>query len=239
VGATQRALRLQLKRCLFPEERLKRATGVTGMGALTGCKFQPSRGTFFSTIFTIIVIGVNMEQFENLKELVVSLTLGDRQKNKNKWMSKGFRKISRSRLVAYWESRLAKRDPKDLAMYAEILAGYKVALARRERMAVRMMEAKQAQQEALEKLKKEAHPPGASTMVRTAVIAAAKWAGAGFITASEKTIETRKATCAGCEHWDAGALKQTGRCRKCGCSTWAKIRMATESCPEGKWGAEA
>jgi hypothetical protein len=65
-----------------------------------------------------------------------------------------------------------------------------------------------------------------------------------FIFAAEKMpicpadiLAEREATCRACEWWDAAALNATGRCRKCGCSTWAKLRMATERCPLGKWEA--
>lgn len=52
VGATQCARRLQLKRCLFPEETLKLAIGVTHTGALIGFKYQLPRGTIVGTLFT-------------------------------------------------------------------------------------------------------------------------------------------------------------------------------------------
>jgi hypothetical protein len=48
-------------------------------------------------------------------------------------------------------------------------------------------------------------------------------------------LKCRMQLCKACEWWDAAALKGTGRCKKCGCSTWAKLRMATERCPIGKW----
>lgn len=50
-------------------------------------------------------------------------------------------------------------------------------------------------------------------------------------------LAAREAICRACPEWDAAALNATGRCRKCGCSTWAKLRMATERCPLGKWEA--
>jgi hypothetical protein len=50
-----------------------------------------------------------------------------------------------------------------------------------------------------------------------------------------ETLIIREATCRACPEWDAKALKGTGRCRICKCSTWAKLRMATERCPIGKW----
>jgi hypothetical protein len=65
----------------------------------------------------------------------------------------------------------------------------------------------------------------------------ANFARAGFATTPPEALATREATCRACPEWDAAALNATGRCRKCGCSTWAKLRMATERCPIGKWGA--
>ena len=68
--------------------------------------------------------------------------------------------------------------------------------------------------------------------------AAHRFARAGFATTPPEALATREATCRACPEWDATALNNTGRCRKCGCSTWAKLRMATERCPLGKWEAE-
>lgn len=51
----------------------------------------------------------------------------------------------------------------------------------------------------------------------------------------EETLKTRLEACRKCEFWNSKALRGTGRCMKCGCSTWAKLRMATEKCPIGKW----
>jgi hypothetical protein len=59
----------------------------------------------------------------------------------------------------------------------------------------------------------------------------------GFPIISDQILEIRKSTCHACIEWDNAALNNTGRCRKCGCSTWAKLRMATERCPLGKWEA--
>jgi hypothetical protein len=67
--------------------------------------------------------------------------------------------------------------------------------------------------------------------------AAHRFARSGFTTTPPEALATREATCRACPEWDAQALNATGRCRKCGCSTWAKLRMATERCPLGKWEA--
>ncbi len=62
-----------------------------------------------------------------------------------------------------------------------------------------------------------------------------KFSASGFSTTPPDALATREATCRACPEWDAAALNGTGRCRKCGCSTWAKLRMASERCPIGKW----
>jgi len=67
--------------------------------------------------------------------------------------------------------------------------------------------------------------------------AVTRFARSGFATTPPEILATREATCRACPEWDAQALNATGRCRKCGCSTWAKLRMATERCPLGKWEA--
>ena len=61
------------------------------------------------------------------------------------------------------------------------------------------------------------------------------WTASGFAPTPPDILATREATCRACSEWDAAAMGGTGRCRKCGCSTWAKLRMATERCPLGKW----
>ena len=63
------------------------------------------------------------------------------------------------------------------------------------------------------------------------------WAKSGFKIADNELIEYRKEICKSCDQWDASALNNTGRCKKCGCSTCAKLRMSTERCPIGKWEA--
>ena len=70
-----------------------------------------------------------------------------------------------------------------------------------------------------------------------AMQATGRFARSGFATTPPEILAQREATCRACPEWDAQALNATGRCRKCGCSTWAKLRMATERCPLGKWEA--
>jgi hypothetical protein len=70
-----------------------------------------------------------------------------------------------------------------------------------------------------------------------AMQATGRFARSGFAATPPEILAQREATCRACPEWDAAALNKTGRCRKCGCSTWAKLRMATERCPIGKWEA--
>lgn len=64
---------------------------------------------------------------------------------------------------------------------------------------------------------------------------ATKWAKSGFPIPDPETFNARLEICKGCEFWDESGFAKTGRCKKCGCSTQAKLRMATEKCPIGKW----
>lgn len=81
------------------------------------------------------------------------------------------------------------------------------------------------------------NPPPIPSQIASAISAAHRFTRAGFATTPPEALATREATCRACPEWDAAALNNTGRCRKCGCSTWAKLRMATERCPLGKWEA--
>lgn len=81
-----------------------------------------------------------------------------------------------------------------------------------------------------------ATPPPLATQIASATGSLTRWVSNGLKFVSDEELERRKAICAGCEFWDPEAFQGTGRCLKCGCSTWAKLRMATESCPVGKWG---
>jgi len=51
----------------------------------------------------------------------------------------------------------------------------------------------------------------------------------GFDRASEELITDRKAICMSCD------LNDIGRCFKCNCYLYAKIRIRKEKCPENKW----
>jgi hypothetical protein len=78
-------------------------------------------------------------------------------------------------------------------------------------------------------------PPSFLAQMVSAMGAATKFVEAGAPTLSKEALLDRMEICKGCEWWSPTAFNNTGRCLKCGCSTWAKLQMATESCPIGKW----
>lgn len=80
-------------------------------------------------------------------------------------------------------------------------------------------------------------PPTLLNQLTTFSKASVGFAKSGFKTTPPEVLADREAICRACPEWDAKALNGTGRCKKCGCSTWAKLRMATERCPLGKWEA--
>lgn len=66
-------------------------------------------------------------------------------------------------------------------------------------------------------------------------IATGKFASSQFRICDSDILEARESVCRSCEKWDAKAILGLGKCNECGCATWPKIRMASESCPLGKW----
>ena len=65
--------------------------------------------------------------------------------------------------------------------------------------------------------------------IQTFFVAAKNWVTSGFPILKDEEFLIRKKICRKCEFWKAG------KCKKCGCSTDFKMRMATERCPIGKW----
>ena len=57
---------------------------------------------------------------------------------------------------------------------------------------------------------------------------------AGFKIADDETLAKRQAICDTCQYWKASARLGMGKCLKCGCSL-AKLKLASEECPIGKW----
>lgn len=65
--------------------------------------------------------------------------------------------------------------------------------------------------------------PGLGGMVRAAAAPARRQADA-------ESVALRQAACTACSQNDLG------RCRRCSCYLWPKVRVAEESCPDGLWG---
>ena len=81
-----------------------------------------------------------------------------------------------------------------------------------------------------------AAPPSFFDKVKSVSAATVKFAQSGFAATPQDELDKRLALCKGCEWWDPESFGKTGSCKKCGCSTWAKLRMASEKCPIDKWG---
>lgn len=77
--------------------------------------------------------------------------------------------------------------------------------------------------------------PSAAEMATGLMRSAAAWGKSGFKLADEDKLTARLDACKTCPEWDAAGMGGTGRCRKCGCSTQAKLRIDVEKCPLGKW----
>jgi hypothetical protein len=77
--------------------------------------------------------------------------------------------------------------------------------------------------------------PSLKERAKTLTVSLYKWAINGFKKAPPKLLNQRLEICKSCEFWDSTKFNGTGRCNKCGCSTWAKLRLKTSKCPIGKW----
>jgi predicted Zn-ribbon and HTH transcriptional regulator len=83
----------------------------------------------------------------------------------------------------------------------------------------------------------EFNNPKIRDMAKSLGSSVAKFIKSGMRKVSPEQFEERLQVCKTCDLWDSSGFGGTGRCKKCGCSTWAKLRMATERCPIGKWEA--
>jgi hypothetical protein len=196
---------------------------------------------------------------EELKNLVYALTLAVRKSKRTQWIEKGFSRVNQRKdfLLNYWVCRLAKNDKTDLALYQQILNDYNTVMLNTAKTAENFKNSEESetseQNAAIRSTSaKELAPPtkpevdGRSKqilatpaqMIASAGTAAVNWIKGGLQTLSEDKVQKRLDICKSCEFWDSSALNGTGRCRKCGCSTWAKIRMPAEQCPDKKWLAE-
>lgn len=77
--------------------------------------------------------------------------------------------------------------------------------------------------------------PSLATQAKSLLKAGFNWAQNGFELVDEAQLDKRLFICSGCDLWDSAGFGGTGRCSECGCSTQAKLRLASEKCPIGKW----
>jgi hypothetical protein len=61
------------------------------------------------------------------------------------------------------------------------------------------------------------------------------WVANGMPIATKEVYDFRKSICDSCPFWDKDGNMGMGKCNQCGC-TVAKLHLATEKCPVGKWG---
>jgi hypothetical protein len=61
------------------------------------------------------------------------------------------------------------------------------------------------------------------------------WVSNGMPIATKEVYELRKSICDSCPFWDKDGNMGMGKCKQCGCTS-AKLHLATEKCPVGKWG---
>jgi hypothetical protein len=153
----------------------------------------------------------------HLDKIVVALTISDRKsKNKpmaKKWLSRGFKKILKQDLIKYWENRIAA-NAADLELYKLILKKYEKTLV------------------PVEQIK----APSAWQMLKTAATAGKNFIKSGMKFVTEEEFIAREIICKDCEFWNPKGYANTGQCLRCGCSTKAKLRLQSESCPINKWG---
>jgi hypothetical protein len=160
------------------------------------------------------------------------LTLyGKSEKKQQDWIDKGFNKISQDRLVEYWKKRIDQNEEdKHLAC---VMAQ---EMAKNNGRPVRIMgDLPELISESSVNDVKPVYPP-AKRMATSLAQSVTQWVKNGFKLTPEDKLQERLDICKGCEFWDKEALGGTGRCRKCGCSTQAKLRLAHEKCPIDKWG---
>ena len=83
-------------------------------------------------------------------------------------------------------------------------------------------------------------PTPAATKLRNLKLALRRWVGSGCALAPSRERKIRSAICSACPHWYGLGNLGLGECRAPGCGcTRAKVWLATERCPIGKWRANA
>jgi hypothetical protein len=166
---------------------------------------------------------------EKLRSVMHTMTWHYKGKN-NKWFEKGFAKLERwnpDGLYKYWRKKIDAKDPKSIQLLNYYWDVY--LRAKKSSIPVRGGDIKKYE------VKEPVTPPSLFQMAKNVTKSAAKFIKSGMKTVSPEDLEKRLAICKACDNFDAIALKGTGRCKLCGCSTHLKLSMATEKCPIDKW----
>jgi hypothetical protein len=150
-----------------------------------------------------------------------------RPEQRTPWRQRGFNKISQNRLVAYWEKRI-NSNSSDMALACQLVIEF---VRNAQQQAPKVENVVKPQD-----VKQEIAYPSAAEMAKNLASSMKDWAKKGFKIATNEQVEARLEVCRGCEWFDRDALAGTGRCKRCGCSTQAKLRIATQSCPINLWG---
>lgn len=81
-------------------------------------------------------------------------------------------------------------------------------------------------------------PTSAAQKLRNLKTAMKRWQASGFEMAPGRERKIRSAICSVCPHWNGLGNFGLGECKAPGCGcTRAKVWLATEACPLGKWHA--
>jgi hypothetical protein len=98
-------------------------------------------------------------------------------------------------------------------------------------------------------VRSERLPITTASLIARASTAVAKWAAAGFAQVPDEIFQQRRRACLSCEHIGpppnglaqllARSSDERTHCQLCGCHAFHKARLATEACPDGRWGQEA
>jgi hypothetical protein len=168
-----------------------------------------------------------MSLYIDLDKIVVAMTVADRKtKNKpmaKKWVSRGFKKLTKPKLVKYWENRISK-NPEDLELYNATLIAYRKTLAPKKKSSANPLASRE-----------NIDSPSMWQMMKTAATAGKNFVKSGMRFVSEEEFTVRENICKSCEYWNPKGYANTGQCLLCGCATKAKLRLVSESCPVKKW----
>jgi len=154
---------------------------------------------------------------KQLRIIMYFVTLQLRPKNRQRWIDKGFKKITPDNLLKYWSNKI-KTDEEIKSFVCDIWLKYV-----------------NSSLENPPKIEKEPKPPSLLQKAKSFTESLVEWGLEGMPVATRKMFNERLKICESCEFWDSSAFANTGKCEKCGCSTQAKLRLDTSVCPIGKW----